>query len=79
MADVGIDISNVKLKKVTADLVEKADIGVTMGCGENVCPIVPKERIEWDLEDPSEKSLKIVKEIRDQVRDKVLQLIDGIS
>lgn len=79
MAEVGIDISGTKPKSLTADLVEEADIVVTLGCGENVCPIVPKEVIEWDLEDPSEKSLKRVKEIRDQIREKVLQLIDRIG
>lgn len=45
MAEVGINISGAKPKRLTADLVEEADIVVTMGCGENVCPIVPKEVI----------------------------------
>ena len=79
MAEIGIDISGARSKRLTAELVEKVDIVVTLGCGENVCPIVPKEVIEWDLEDPSEKSLKRVREIRDQIRENVLQLIDRIS
>jgi len=65
MAEVGIDISGAKPKRLTADLVEEADIVITMGCGEDVCPIVPKEVIVWDLEDPSGKPLERVREIRD--------------
>jgi arsenate reductase len=79
MAEVGIDISGAKPKRLTAELVEEADIVVTLGCGENVCPIVPKEVIEWDLEDPSGKPLERVMKIRDKIREKVLQLIDRIS
>jgi len=79
MAEVGIDISGAKPKRLTADLVEEADIVVTMGCGEEVCPIVPKEVIEWDLEDPSGKPIERVREIRDHIRDKVQQLVDRID
>ena len=68
MAEVGIDISGAKPKMLTADLIEEADIVVTMGCGENVCPIVPKEIIVWDIEDPSGKTLEEVKMIREQIR-----------
>jgi len=78
MAEVGIDISDAEPKRLTADLVEEADIVVTLGCGENVCPIVPKEVFKWDLEDPSGKPLERVREIRDQIRENVLQLIDKI-
>lgn len=79
MAEVGIDISSAKPKMLTADLVEEADIVVTMGCGENVCPIVPKEVIVWDIEDPSGKPLERVREIRDQIREKVLRLLKRID
>ena len=79
MAEIGIDISNAKPKRLMVDLVEKANIVITMGCGENVCPIVPKEVIEWDLEDPSGKSMERVREIRDQIRDKIHGLIEYID
>jgi len=79
MAEVGIDISGAKPKMLTAELVEEADIVVTMGCGENVCPIVPKEVIEWDIEDPSGKTLKEVRDIRERIREKVLRLLEGID
>jgi arsenate reductase len=79
MKEIGIDISDVKPKRLTADLVEEADIVITMGCGENVCPIVPKEIIVWDLEDPSGKPLEKVRQIRDQISEKVQQLVERID
>jgi arsenate reductase len=65
-------------ERLTAEMVKKADVVVTMGCGENVCPIVPKEVIDWELEDPSTKNLDEVREIRDQIKAKVRQLIESL-
>ena len=79
MEEVDIDISDVKPKRLMADLVEEADIVITMGCGENVCPIVPKEIIVWDLEDPSGKPLEKVRQIRDHISEKVQQLVERID
>jgi arsenate reductase len=79
MEGVGIDINGAKPKRLTADLVEEADIVVTMGCGENVCPIVPKEVIVWDLEDPSGRSLEKVREIRDHISEKIQQLVEKLN
>ena len=79
MEEVGIDISDAIPKRLTADMVEEADIVVTMGCGENVCPIVPKEVIVWDLEDPSGKSLEKVREIRDHISEKIQQLVEKLN
>lgn len=79
MAEVSIDIGGARPKRLTADLLEEADIVVTMGCGEDVCPVVPKEVIVWDLEDPSGKPLERVREIRDQIREKVQQLVERID
>jgi protein-tyrosine-phosphatase len=59
--------------------VEEVDIVVTMGCGESVCPIVPKEVIVWDLEDPSGKPLKKVRQIRGHISEKVQQLVERID
>ncbi len=60
-------------------MVEEADIVITMGCGENVCPVVPKEVLDWELEDPSGKPLERVREIRDQIRERVERLIEAID
>jgi len=50
-----------------------------MGCGENVCPIVPKEVIEWDLEDPSGRPIEEVRETRDRIKELVSELIQTIG
>lgn len=79
MTEVGIDISDAKPKMLTAELIEEADVVVTMGCGENVCPIVPKEVIVWDIEDPSGKTLEEVRMIREQIGEKVLRLLKRVD
>jgi arsenate reductase len=49
---------------------------ITMGCGE-ACPVVPGlRRADWPLEDPKGKPLERVREIRDQVRERVAALLD---
>jgi len=79
MAELGMDISGARPKRLTADMVERADLVVTMGCGENVCPIVPKEVIEWDLEDPSGRPIEEVRETRDRIKELVSELIQTIG
>jgi len=79
MAELGIDIGGARPKRLTAEMVERVDIVITMGCGENVCPVVPKEIADWELEDPSGKPLEEVREIRDQIRGKVGLLVEDIS
>jgi len=79
MGELGIDISGARPKRLTADMIERADLVVTMGCGENVCSIVPKEVIEWELEDPSEKSIEEVLSIRDQIMKLVRDLVDTLD
>jgi arsenate reductase len=79
MGELGIDISGARPKRLTADMIERADLVVTMGCGENVCPIVPKEVIVWELEDPSGKPIEEVLSIRDQIMKLVRDLVDTLD
>jgi arsenate reductase len=46
-----------------------------MGCGEDVCPIVPNELRDWQLEDPHGKPIEVVRKIRDEIKLKVKALI----
>ena len=51
-----------------------ADAVVTMGCGD-VCPVLPgTEYVDWGLEDPAGKSLERVRELRDEIRQRVDEL-----
>lgn len=75
MKEIGIDLSNANPQLLTDDLAKKADMLVTMGCGE-ACPYVPGlKREDWPLADPKGKPLDEVRRIRDNIKDKVKQLI----
>jgi arsenate reductase len=75
MREVGIDLGDRKPQKLTDDLARSAQMLVTMGCGEQ-CPFVPGlRRDDWPLEDPKGKPVARVREIRDDVRARVLDLL----
>ena len=75
MREVGIDLSTVTPQLLTDTLAEDANLLVTMGCGE-VCPHVPNLRSEdWPLEDPKHQPAERVREIRDQIKQRILALI----
>jgi arsenate reductase len=76
MKEVGVDLSNQTPQKLTDDLARAADMLITMGCGEQ-CPVVPGlKRDDWPLEDPKGKPLARVREIRDEVKQRVERLLD---
>jgi protein-tyrosine-phosphatase len=78
MAEVGIDISQEFPKPWTDEFLGAADVVVTMGCGD-ACPIVPGKRYaDWELEDPTGKSLEEIRPIRDAVKLRVQSLLDEI-
>lgn len=77
MKEVGIDLSSAKPQKLTVELAKDADLLLTMGCGDN-CPYVPGLRVEdWPLEDPKGKPIERVREIRDEIRSKVEELLSA--
>ena len=76
MKEAGIDLSGARPRKLSLELSREASLLVTMGCGEE-CPYVPGLRTEdWPLEDPREKPLSRVREIRDEVRRRVEDLLE---
>ena len=81
MREVGIDISGNKPRALTMEMVEKADKMITMGCGaeaEAVCPASFIETEDWALEDPKEKTLEQVRKIRDEIKERVINLLSEI-
>ena len=80
MQEMGIDIRGNKPKALTPEMVDKADLVVTMGCGaEAVCPASWIETRDWALEDPEGKPLEKVREIRDEIRTRVSQLMREVG
>lgn len=76
MREVGIDLAHVRPRYLDDDLAHGAALLVTLGCGEQ-CPVVPgARRADWALEDPKGKSIERVREIRDEVRARVVALLE---
>ena len=79
MAEEGIDITAESPKILTTDAVRASDVVITMGCGDT-CPIFPGKRYEdWVLEDPAGKGVESVRPIRDEIRARVLVLLDELG
>jgi|TARA_B100001758_G_scaffold246668_1_gene262324 arsenate reductase len=78
MAEMGIDISENIPMRFNESLMEEVDVVITMGCGDT-CPVLPgKNYLDWQLDDPADQKIETVREIRDQIEDKVRLLIEKI-
>ena len=79
MAEVGIDISGEFPKPWTDEIVRAADVVVTMGCGD-ACPLLPGKRYDdWELEDPAGQGVEAVRPIRDEIRGRVVGLLESLG
>lgn len=79
MAERGIDISNKSPKILTPESVQSSDVVITMGCGD-ACPFYPGKRYEdWELDDPAGQPIEVVRQIRDEIENRVLALLKEIS
>ncbi len=77
MQEIGIDLSSAKPKKLTDELAHEAQLLITMGCGDK-CPYVPGlRRDDWPLRDPKGLPIEEVRSIRDEIRQRVLDLLVG--
>jgi protein-tyrosine-phosphatase len=79
MQEVGIDIANEFPKPFAVEIVQAADVVITMGCGDT-CPIFPGKRYEdWALDDPAGLGVEAVRPIRDEIRRRVESLISDLG
>ncbi|MDZ5620159.1 arsenate reductase ArsC [Nocardioides sp. HM23] len=79
MAEEGIDIAREQPKVLTSDAVQDSDVVITMGCGDE-CPFYPGKRYEdWTLDDPAGQGIDAVRPIRDEIRARVVQLIEELA
>ena len=75
MSELGIDVSDRQPQKLTTELAERADVVITMGCGDE-CPYIPGKRyIDWDLPDPKGRPVEEVRATRDEIKRRVAGLI----
>ena len=78
MAEVGIDISGEYPKPWTDQIVQAADVVITMGCGD-ACPVFPGRRHEeWVLDDPAGRDLDGIRSIRDGIAERVRRLLTDL-
>jgi arsenate reductase (thioredoxin) len=79
MQEQGIDLSDRTPQLLTRELANWADVVVTMGCGDQ-CPFIPGTRyIDWELQDPARKPLAEVRATRDEIADRILDLLSELD
>jgi protein-tyrosine-phosphatase len=79
MQEVGIDLSDIRPQRLTAELAREAQLLITMGCGES-CPVLPGlTREDWPLQDPKGLPIEQVRAIRDEIEHRVQTLIHRIA
>lgn len=78
MREKGIDLSNNKPKLITNKMVHEADMIIVMGCSaQGFCPAPLLNKVmDWGIEDPEDKPIEKVREIRDEIERKVKELIE---
>lgn len=81
MKEIDIDISNQKSKEITEDMMRNSFKTVNMGCvDKESCPTLFLSNVlDWNLEDPKGKPIDKVREIRDEVEQRVKELVAGLK
>ena len=79
MDELGIDLSERRPQRLTEELAKRADVVVTMGCGDT-CPYIPGVRyVDWDLPDPKGQPVDAVRHTRDEIGRRVEQLVGELD
>lgn len=76
MREVGVDLAVASTTKLTAGMAQQAHLLVTMGCGDECPHVQGGRRDDWPLDDPKGKPIERVREIRDDIRDRVRALVE---
>ncbi|MDP9489243.1 MAG: arsenate reductase ArsC [Thermoproteota archaeon] len=81
MREVDIDISGQKSKEITEDMIRNSSKIVNMGCMDKVsCPtLFLQNLLDWNIEDPRDKQIEKVREIRDEIEQRVKKLVTDIK
>ena len=79
MSELGTDLSDRRPQRLARELAERADVVVTMGCGD-ACPYIPGKRyIDWDLTDPKGRPIDEVRATRDDIARRVDALLSELG
>lgn len=80
MNEIGIDITKQKPKQLTDEMIQKST-AVNMGCmDKESCPsLFVRDVINWNILDPKDKEIDQVRQIRDEIKNEVLNLIKKLE
>ncbi len=80
MREVGVDLHDSGPKALTLEMLEQAHKVVTMGCSiDNVCPAASVETDDWGLEDPKDKPMEKIRDIRDEIKVRVTAMLKELE
>jgi arsenate reductase len=71
-----------KPKMLTEQMINEADLIVTMGCSvQEACPAplverMQKKLLDWQIEDPKRKQIEEVRKISAEIENKVMELLN---
>jgi len=79
MRELGVDLAGRTPQRLTREAAERADVVVTMGCGDE-CPYIPGKRyLDWDLPDPKGRPIEEVRRTRDEIARRVEALVADLD
>lgn len=79
MGEIGVDVHTEFPKPLTDEVVRAADVVVTLGCGDS-CPVYPGKRYQnWQIADPADQPIEVVREIRYEIHHHVAELLETLT
>lgn len=81
MKEAGVPMDGQYPKTLTQDMVDRADLIVSMGCGVDAeaCPAKFLVTEDWGLDDPAGQTIEAIRPIRDEIKKRVSELLDRIE
>jgi len=81
MAEIGIDLKNQQPQLLSSSMIENSNKTINMGCmDKKSCPsLFVRDVDNWNIEDPNGKPIEVVRNIRDQIKNDVFNLLDSLE
>ncbi|MGW6708769.1 arsenate reductase/protein-tyrosine-phosphatase family protein [Streptomyces sp. NPDC054956] len=79
LTEAGVDLADAYPKPLTQEVVQAADVVITMGCGD-ACPVMPGRRyLDWPVADPDGAPIAVVRDIRDAIDAHITELLTQLA